>query len=121
MRTFKSHLLPFIRTNQPHAPPPLHSGFDGSFELVEDDGVTADMSAVMKTPMAWDDAGGVLTIGPTTGAWMDKALANRTFNIVWVRPNVGAGIDVAIPDKSVHYTGEQITIKAPILAVVPVH
>ncbi|MBO3095223.1 glycoside hydrolase family 31 protein [Cellulomonas dongxiuzhuiae] len=45
-------------------------GADGAFTLVEDDGTGdgLDESRVARTPLVWDQAAGVLTVGPVTGA-----------------------------------------------------
>ncbi|QCB92378.1 glycoside hydrolase family 31 protein [Cellulomonas shaoxiangyii] len=45
-------------------------GADGAFTMVEDDGTGdgRDESRVARTPLRWDQAAGVLTVGPATGA-----------------------------------------------------
>ena len=45
-------------------------GADGAFTLVEDDGTGdgLDESRVARTPLGWDQAAGVLTVGPVSGA-----------------------------------------------------
>lgn len=52
--------------NDPVNPPALELvvvvGADGAAQLVEDDG--AATPAVVRTPLAWDDASGTLTVGP---------------------------------------------------------
>ncbi|MCM0641085.1 glycoside hydrolase family 31 protein [Cellulomonas wangsupingiae] len=60
-------------------------GADGAFTMVEDDGTGdgLDEERVARTPLVWDQAAGVLTIGPVAGA--DRFLpATRTWTATFV-------------------------------------
>jgi len=53
-----------------------------------------------------------LTIGARTGSYSGM-LTSRTFNVVWVGPNHGAGLAVtATPDQAVKYDGTQVVVSA---------
>jgi alpha-D-xyloside xylohydrolase len=50
-----------------------------------------------------------LTIGDRRGEFPGM-LANRTFHVVFVTANRGAGIVPGSPDKTLHYSGKQIVV-----------
>jgi len=59
----------------------------------------------------WNEAAKTLTIGAREGEYPGMAKA-RTFNIVWVGRDHGAGEAlVSHPDKTVHYLGDAISVR----------
>jgi alpha-D-xyloside xylohydrolase len=93
----------------------IYRGANGKFTLYEDQGDTYDYEKgkYATIPISWDDAKRTLEIGIRTGDFPDM-LKERTFNVVWVSANHGAGIPVTEkPDEVVHYTGKAVKISAP--------
>jgi alpha-D-xyloside xylohydrolase len=92
----------------------IYKGKDGSFTLYDDagDGYDYETGAYATIQLTWDDAGQKLTIGARKGTYADMP-ASRTFNIVWVGADHGAGLDVtATPDQVVKYDGSAVTVSA---------
>jgi alpha-D-xyloside xylohydrolase len=90
----------------------VYAGANGDFNLYEDEGDTYDYEKGVRAviPMHWDDATKTLTIGARNGTFPGM-LAHRTFHVVFVGENHGGGINpVAQPDKSVEYSGSQLTV-----------
>ena len=90
----------------------VYAGADGDFSLYEDevDGYDYEKGAYAVIPMHWNDAAKTLMIGERKGTFPGM-LQKRTFRIVFVGENHGAGIDaISTPDKTVEYSGKQITI-----------
>ncbi|MCL2488817.1 MAG: DUF5110 domain-containing protein, partial [Oscillospiraceae bacterium] len=90
----------------------VYMGANGSFKLYEDEGNSYnyedDRFSVI--PFSWNQAAKTLTIGARTGSF-DGMLQNRTFNIVFVQPGYGTGLDPAKAfQKSVAYTGAAQTV-----------
>jgi alpha-glucosidase (family GH31 glycosyl hydrolase) len=92
----------------------LFPGKDGSFELVEDDGTGAEISAITlsRTPIKYSQADGKLTIGPTS----NPLLKERSYSI---RILGGSAKNVEVndsaaksSDKSVIDIGSQSTTSA---------
>ncbi len=93
----------------------IYRGADGKFTLYEDEGDTYDYEkGIYATiPISWDEAKHTLEIGKRTGEFPGM-LKERTFNVVWVAENHGAGIPVTDkPDAVVHYTGKAVKVSAP--------
>ena len=91
----------------------IYKGQSGSFVLYEDEGDTYDYESGKHSqiPFDWDDAQQTLTIGARTGSYTGMP-ASRTFNIVWVGPNHGIGVDVTGgSDRVVTYDGSQVVVK----------
>jgi len=90
----------------------IYKGANGSFSLYEDegDGYNYEKGSHTLIPFKWDDKTKTLTIGARAGTY-PKYLQKRTFNIVIVGDDNGAGIDEGKPVKSVTYTGKPIVIK----------
>ncbi|MGD0130010.1 MAG: glycoside hydrolase family 31 protein [Terriglobia bacterium] len=91
----------------------VYPGADADFTLYEDDGLTYDYEkgADSTIPIHWDDAGQALTIGARLGSFPGM-LKSRTFNIVWVGPGHGAGVDPSgTIDKTVSYDGTAVTVQ----------
>jgi alpha-D-xyloside xylohydrolase len=89
----------------------IYRGADGDFTLYEDenDNYDYEKGAYATIPFRWDDARKVLTIGNRQGEFPGM-LAERTFQIVFVKENHGSGIEAAAPDRVVRYSGKQITV-----------
>ncbi len=85
----------------------VYKGANGSFTLYEDEGDTYNYETgkYATITFTWDDTAGKLSISDRTGSYTGMP-ASRTFNVVWVGANHGAGTDVvATPDQVVTYTG----------------
>jgi alpha-D-xyloside xylohydrolase len=92
----------------------IYKGENGSFTLYEDenDNYNYETGKYSTIQFTWDDAAGTLTIGARTGSYTGMP-ASRTFNVVWVGPNHGSGLDVvATPDQVVEYDGSEATVSA---------
>ena len=61
-------------------------------------------------PITWSQSDNTLTIGARQGTYPGMP-TDITFNIVWVKPNHGAGPAEQSPDKTITYNGSQQTIK----------
>src|SRR6478735_423410 len=92
----------------------VYRGKDASFTLYEDAGETYDYEKGQFSQIAltWNDAAKTLTIGARTGTFTGM-VASRTFNVVFVADNHGAGTEVsATPDQVVKYDGTQAVVTA---------
>ncbi len=90
----------------------IYRGADGDFTLYEDenDNYNYEKNLYATIPFHWDDAKRTLTIGDRKGQFPGM-LESRTFRVVFVDVNHGAGISPAAqPDKTVEYSGRQITV-----------
>jgi alpha-D-xyloside xylohydrolase len=90
----------------------VYRGSDGDFVLYEDEGDSYDYEkgAYATIPMHWDDAKQTLTIGPRTGEYPGM-LKSRTFQIVFVSDDHGAGISPAqTADKTVTFAGSSLQV-----------
>ena len=93
----------------------IYRGANGKFTLYEDQGDTYDYEKgkYATIPISWDDAKRTLEIGIRTGDFPGM-LKERTFNVVWVSANHGAGIPVTEkPDAAVHYSGKAVKVSGP--------
>ncbi len=93
----------------------VYPGASGSFVLYEDenDNYDYEKGAYATTAFTWDDASKTLHIGAVQGAFPGM-LASRTFNVVFVSNNHGAGTaPSATIDKTVSYTGAATDVTAP--------
>ena len=90
----------------------IYRGADGDFTLYEDenDNYNYEKGAYATIPLHWDDARGTLIIGERQGSFPGMLQA-RTFQIVFVRENHGAGIAPEMPDNTAEYSGQQVTVK----------
>ena len=91
----------------------VYTGADGSFTLYNDEGNNYDyMKGVHSViPIRWNEATKTLTIGAREGEYpgMPK---ERTFNIVWVGRDHGAGEAlVSNPDKTIRYSGAAVSVQ----------
>ena len=92
----------------------IYRGADGKFTLYEDQGDSYDYEKgkFATIPIAWNEAKQTLTIGKRAGSFPGM-LKERTFNVVWVSENHGAGVAITEkPDVVVHYTGKQVDVSA---------
>ncbi|WP_438026511.1 glycoside hydrolase family 31 protein [Sorangium sp. So ce233] len=92
----------------------IYTGQDGSFTIYEDEGDTYNYEEGQHStiPLTWDDSAKTLTIGARKGSYPGMP-ASRTFRIVLVGSNHGAGVDVtAAPDQSVTYNGSEVVVTA---------
>jgi alpha-D-xyloside xylohydrolase len=90
----------------------IYRGADGQFTLYEDEGDTYhyEKGTFATIPISWNDAKHTLEIGKRSGDFPGM-VKERTFNIVWVSANHGAGIPVTDkPDAVVHYTGKAVKV-----------
>ncbi len=93
----------------------IYPGADGAFTLYEDenDNYNYEHGAYATIPIRWNDKERVLVLDARKGSFPDM-LEKRTFRIVWVRPNHGAGNDFTEPaDKVMEYHGERVEIRQP--------
>ena len=90
----------------------VYRGADGAFTLYEDenDGYNYEKGVYATIPIQWNETSKTLTIGQRKGKFPGM-LESRTFRIVFVSENHGAGIDPVAPaDKTVTYTGEALSV-----------
>jgi alpha-D-xyloside xylohydrolase len=91
----------------------IYRGADGKFALYEDEGdsYNYEEGRYATIPISWNNAGRTLQIGKRAGEF-PGILKERTFNIVWVSENHGAGIpSTEKPDEVVHYSGKSVVVK----------
>jgi alpha-D-xyloside xylohydrolase len=91
----------------------VYRGADGKFTLYEDEGdnYSYEKGKYATIPISWKQAKHTLEIGKRTGDFPGM-LKERTFNVVWVSENHGAGIPITEkPDAVVHYTGKAVQVK----------
>ena len=92
----------------------VYRGADGKFTLYEDEGDTYDYEKGQHStiPFTWNESTHTLTIGARIGSFPGM-LKEHTFNIVWVSPNHGAGVDLTPRyDSVVRYSGKVVRIVA---------
>jgi alpha-D-xyloside xylohydrolase len=107
---------PFIQYSSEKAADPIelrvYRGADGQFTLYEDegDGYNYEKGKYATIPITWNNARQTLEIGKRTGEFPGM-LKQRTFNIVWVSENHGAGVPLTEkPDAVVNYTGKAVKV-----------
>ena len=88
----------------------VYAGADGDFTLYEDenDNYITRKAPTPNIPLHWDDAHRSLTIGERPGSFPGM-LADRTFRVVFVGNNHGAGVEPAAADREMKYAGRAIT------------
>lgn len=108
---------PFVQYTSEKPADPLeirvYPGANGAFTLYEDEGdnYNYEKGAYATIPFNWDEASKTLTIGQRKGDFKGM-IKDRTFNIVLVGENHGAGIPlVEKPDQSVKYSGGEVKVK----------
>jgi len=92
----------------------VYKGANATFTLYEDEGDTYNYETGKYSQITfnWDDTAQQLSIGARTGSYTGMP-ATRTFNIVWVGANHGAGVAVtATADQVVKYDGTATSASA---------
>jgi alpha-D-xyloside xylohydrolase len=89
----------------------VYTGANASFVLYEDENDTYhyEQGKFATILLSWDEASKTLTIGNRQGNFPGM-LNERTFNIVWVGPKAGRGIEPGKPAETVKYSGKQVVI-----------
>jgi alpha-D-xyloside xylohydrolase len=112
-------LGPFLQYSSEKPADPIelrvYPGANGSFTLYEDEGDTYhyEKSRYATISIAWNDATRTLEIGKRSGEFAGM-LKTRTFNIVRVSKDHGAGIaSTEKPDAVVHYDGKAVKVSEP--------
>ncbi len=93
----------------------IYPGANGSFTLYEDEGDSYhyEKGVFATIPITWNDAKHTLEIGERSGEFPGM-LKERTFNVVWVSENHGAGVSTTEkPDATIRYHGTAVKISAP--------
>jgi alpha-D-xyloside xylohydrolase len=91
----------------------IYPGTDGEFTLYEDenDNYNYEQGIYSTIDFTWEDATRTLGISARKGEFPGM-LSERTFQVVVVGQEHGTGVDITtMPDKSVKYTGEAISVK----------
>lgn len=90
----------------------IYPGADGTFTLYEDenDNYNYEHGAYTTITFRWDDTAQLLTVGNQTGSFKGM-LKKRKFQIVLVGPDSGIGDQPMHPDKTISYSGKQISVK----------
>jgi alpha-D-xyloside xylohydrolase len=92
----------------------IYKGANATFTLYEDEGDTYNYETgkYATIQFTWDDAAGKLTVGARQGSFTGMP-TSRTFNVVWVGADHGAGIDVtATADQTIKYDGSEASVSA---------
>jgi alpha-D-xyloside xylohydrolase len=112
-------LGPFVQYSSEKPADPIelriYRGADSKFTLYEDEGdnYKYEKGKYATIPISWNEAKHTLEIGKRTGAFLGM-LKERTFNVVWISENHGAGISsTEKPDAVVPYNGKAVKIFAP--------
>jgi len=90
----------------------IYTGANGQFTLYEDenDNYNYEKGKHSEITLTYNDTLKHLTIGNRTGSY-DNLPHPKTFNIEWVRPGFGCGINApAKCDTTIHYSGSQLII-----------
>jgi len=91
----------------------IYPGADGKFVIYEDENDTYnyEKGQYATIEFEWNDKAKTLTVGDRKGNF--KGMLNeRKFNVVLVKPGVGAGVEISTKfDKSVTYSGKKILVK----------
>lgn len=110
---------PFLQYSSEKVPDPIelrvYRGADGKFRLYEDecDNYNYEKGKYATIPISWDDAKHTLEIGRRTGGFPGM-LKKRTFKIVWISANHGAGIaSTETPDAVISYDGAAVKVAGP--------
>ena len=93
----------------------VYRGADGKFTLYEDQGdnYNYEKREYATIPISWNETRRTLEFGKRTGEFPGM-LKQRTFNIVWVSENHGAGIPITgKPDAVLHYKGDAVKLSMP--------
>ncbi len=90
----------------------VYPGADADFVIYEDENDTYnyEKGKYATIPLHWNEAEKTLTIGNRQGEFAGM-VKERTFNVVWVTPKNGTGIEPAKTVKAVKYSGSEVTVK----------
>jgi alpha-D-xyloside xylohydrolase len=90
----------------------IYSGADGKFVLYEDEGdnYNYEDGAFSTIEIEWNDEKREVTIGRRKGEFSGMP-DSHTFNVVVVEEGKGTGMDVAEPEKTVIWKGDEEIIK----------
>ena len=91
----------------------VYAGADGEFDLYEDDGVSYDYEkgAFAIIPLKYNERTKTLTVGARVGAY-DGMVQQRTFEIVYITPKNGGGMNFDAPaQQAVRYDGAELIIR----------
>jgi alpha-D-xyloside xylohydrolase len=112
-------LGPMMQYSTETAPDPMevrvYPGADGSFTLYDDenDNYNYEKGMYATIPLTWNNTTRTLTIGARQGSYPGMA-PSRTFRLVVVGPNHGAGTAVTgTADQTVTYTGAAVDLRVP--------
>lgn len=89
----------------------VYGGSDGNFDLYEDEGTNYNYENGMfsKIPFSYNSSTKELTIGKRIGSFSGMK-ENRKFQIIFCNEKNPVGIDDRTAQKTVEYTGDEITI-----------
>ncbi len=90
----------------------VYMGADSSFTLYEDEGdnYNYENGKFSEIPFTWNEKTRTLTVGDREGSF-DGMLKNRTFNVVFVQPDYGAGIALSRSyQATIAYTGKSQSV-----------
>lgn len=92
----------------------IYAGGDARFTLFEDDDLSRRYQRGERSfiEFSWNDASHKLTVGTRDGSF-EGMLAERTFNVVLVRPGHGVGVEPSSVDVVVKYSGAAIVVPVP--------
>jgi len=90
----------------------IYAGADADFVIYEDENDTYnyEKGKYATIPLHWNEAEKTLTIGNRQGEFAGMA-KERTFNVVWVTPQNGTGVEPAKTFKAVKYSGLEVKVK----------
>jgi alpha-D-xyloside xylohydrolase len=91
----------------------VYRGADGRFELYEDegDGYAYEKGVFAVIPIEWSEARRTLTIAARRGSFPGM-LERRSFHVVFVGQDHGAGAEPQPPDATIAYSGQPVTVSA---------
>jgi alpha-D-xyloside xylohydrolase len=89
----------------------IYEGGDAEFNIYEDenDNYNYEKGVYSIIPVTWSDKSKTLTIGKQKGKFPGM-LMERIFNVVLVKENHGTGIEETVPDTTIRYFGENISM-----------
>jgi len=90
----------------------VYTGADGAFTLYEDEGTNYNYEngKFATIPFVWNEQNQTLLVGQRSGSF-NGMKEKRIFNIVWVNPSNGGGIQKGVADSSIAYEGKPVQIK----------